>query len=289
MTQGDPTLHPDNRLPPLLELDQVTVRRDAQKVLDALTLVIEQKSHTAIIGPNGAGKTSLLKLLTRQFYPSVDPADMHQGSVRIMGRSTWAVDDLRRHFGIVSGDLDQAFSQFRTGQMTGLQAVLSGFDGVRLSNFIRTTGSAQIDRAAEALTRVGASHLSGRIVSTLSTGERRRVLIARALVHRPAALVLDEPSAGLDITARHSFLDQLERIAEEGTTIVLVTHHVEEIIRSIGHVIYLRGGAAISAGNRRELLVEPRLSDLFGISLRLIDQGNGRQLAVPSFRGAAGR
>lgn len=251
----------------LLELENVSVVRDHNRILDNLSLAIPNHQHTAILGPNGSGKTSLLKILIRQFYPSVE--DDQTGAVRIFGRSVWNVGELRQHLGIVSGELDHEFAAPRSGRMTALQAVLSGLDGVRLVSRITSQDSQSIDAAREALARMGAASLESRTLATMSTGERRRVLIARALIHRPAALVLDEPTTGLDIAARGQFLDQLDALAAQGTTIVLVTHHIEEIIAAISHVVLLKSGKLFAMGTRNQRIESRTMSELFDCPVKV--------------------
>lgn len=264
--------------PWLLEIDQVTVVRGPIRILDRLSLRIPSSTHTVILGPNGSGKTSLLKLLIRQFYPSVDQG--YTGEVRIFGQVVWNVAELRQRLGIVSGELDHEFASPRSGQMTALEAVLSGLDGVRILGHIGHHNQADWDRAREALQRSGAEGLEQRTLRTMSTGERRRVLIARALIHRPDALVLDEPTTGLDVAARHRFLDQLEQIAAGGTTVVLVTHHAEEIIEPIQYCIMLNHGRVYAEGTRAECLTNERVSELFDYPLAITAEGQSGRLRI---------
>ncbi len=262
---------------PLLRLANVTVTRSdggrTVTLLDKLSLRIAQGEHTVLLGPNGSGKTSLLKLLNRQFYPSID--DGQSGQVEILGRSTWHVDELRRQLGIVSGDLDREFALPRSGRMTALQAVLSGFDGVQLLSFTDQSDPMRLRRAAEALEQADAGPLADRSLMTLSTGERRRVLIARALVHRPHALILDEPTTGLDIAASGHFLDTIRGLARSGITIVLVTHHVEEIFPEIRSAVLLKGGRTFAVGPSVDLLRSDLVGQLFGVSIELGRSADG--------------
>jgi len=245
----------------LLELENVTVKRGMRRILDRVSVSIPMAQHTAILGPNGSGKSSLLKLLIRQFYPSID--ENQSGMVRILGESVWNVSELRKNLGIVSGELDHEFASPRSGRMTGLQAVLSGLDGVKLVSGIAHIDKTSIEAARMALSRFGATQLENQTLATMSTGERRRVLISRALIHQPKALVLDEPTTGLDIAARHRFLVHLQELAQSGTTIILVTHHVEEMIPAIGHVIFLKEGRTSRTGTVDELIRDQPLTDLF--------------------------
>jgi iron complex transport system ATP-binding protein len=129
-------------------------------------------------------------------------------------------------------------------------------------------------RTAEALERMGVSHLARRRLDEMSSGEARRVLLARALVTSPRALVLDEPTTGLDLTARHDFMERVRQVARGGTTLILITHHIEEIVPEIGRVILLRQGKVVADGPKERVLTARHLSDLFGASIAL-DQHDG--------------
>ncbi|WP_164101727.1 ABC transporter ATP-binding protein [Candidatus Laterigemmans baculatus] len=265
---------------PLLEVSDVTVQRGEVTILDSLSVSIPEGRHTAVLGPNGSGKTSLLNVLLRHFYPSVGAAG-HQGTVRILGQSVWEVAALRRQMGVVSSAVDAAFSSGRTGRMTGGEAVASGYTATELPEFgVPMTGET-VENARRALDRVDAAHLLHRHVATLSTGERRRVLIARALVHRPRILILDEPTTGLDLVARHHFLAMLRRIAQGGeVTLVIVTHHTEEILPEVEHVVLLERGRVAFAGPKEKALTDERLSALYKMPLRLEHREDGTSVAI---------
>ncbi len=247
---------------PLLQLADATVVLGGTRVLDRLTLAIATGEHTAILGPNGAGKSTFIKLLTLQQYPLA--VEHGPPPIRVFGRDRWDVFTLRSQLGIVSADLHDRFVQGNSnGTITGVEAVVSGFfasQGVFAHQ--RVTGAMR-RQAADALERVGAEHLAVKTLDTMSTGEARRVLIARALVHEPHALVLDEPTRGLDLVARHAFLERVRAIAQEGTTILLVTHHVDEIIPEIDRVVLLKGGRVAADGTKAEVLTAARLGDAF--------------------------
>lgn len=253
----------------LLELERVSVCRGETHLLREVSLQIPQGRHTVILGPNGAGKTSLLRVLERELYPSIE-RDGHQGRVQILGRSDWDVGELRRRMGIVSALLDRDFSHGRSGNMTVAEAVASGFTATKLTAFsVALTADVQAAVMA-ALEQVAAIHLADRTLATLSTGERRRVLIARGLVHTPQLLVLDEPTTGLDIAARHTFLDVLTNlVATPGLTVLLVTHHLEEIVPGLDHAVLLDQGAIAFDGPTSEALTNERISTLFGLPVRL--------------------
>lgn len=232
-------------------------------MLDDLTLTILSGEHAAILGANGAGKSTFIKLLTLQQYPLA--TDRELPPIRVFGQERWDVLTLRAQLGIVSADLHDRFVHGNSnGVITGLDAVLSGyFASYGIFAHQRVT-AAMRRQAAEALDRVGAGSLAQQMLDTMSTGEARRVLIARALVQQPKALVLDEPTRGLDVVARHHFMERVRALAQQGTTLLIVTHHVEEIIPEVSRVILLKNGRIVSDGTKREVLTASGLTDAFG-------------------------
>jgi len=249
-----------------LELRAVNVARGDRVVLHDVNLTIRAGEHVAILGPNGCGKSTLILAMTCQVYPIVRPGM----SVRIFGRERWDLTQLRRHFGVVaSGLLGGELPGERTAVTTGLDAVIAGFfSASTLWPNLHVTDEMR-ERAAEALERMEAMHLAGRLVGEMSAGEKRRILIARALVHRPRQLLLDEPSNALDLAAQRDLRETLRRLAAEGTGLVLVTHHLGDILPEIERVILMRGGRIVADGPREELLTEARLSELFHAPVRI--------------------
>ncbi|MGH9591066.1 MAG: ABC transporter ATP-binding protein [Terracidiphilus sp.] len=244
-----------------LEMRGVNVARGERVVLHDVFLSIGAGEHVAIMGPNGCGKSTLILTMTCQIYPMVRPG-MH---VRIFGRERWDLTELRKHFGVVGADLPGE----RTAVTTGLDAVIAGFfSASTLWPNLHVT-DAMRDRAAEALERMEATHLAGQLVGAMSAGEKRRIVIARALVHRPRQLLLDEPSNALDLAAQRELRETLRRLAREGTGLVLVTHHLGDILPEIERVILMRGGRIVGDGPRQELLTEARLSELFCTPVRI--------------------
>ena len=247
---------------PVLELLNATVVKADRRVLDNLSLRIATGEHTAIVGPNGAGKSVLVRLLTHEDR-AVAPAD-GASPVRVFGSDNWNVFELRSQLGIVSADLHHRFVAGNSeGRITGEAAVLSAFlasDGILRYGVVTDQ---MRERAAEALGRMGAGHLARRWLDELSSGEARRVLLARALVTSPRALVLDEPTTGLDLVARHDFMERVRQIAREGTTLILITHHIDEIVPEIERVTLLREGQVAASGPKRAMLTAARLSELF--------------------------
>ena len=253
-----------------LELIDASVILGGARVLDALTMTIPVGQHTAILGPNGAGKSTLVKLLTLQLYPAAR-SDMARrepetvrSPIRVFGQDRWDVFALRTRLGIVSADLHERFVKGNSnGVLTGADAVISGFFATYGVFAHQRVTDQMRRRAREALARVDAAHLERRTLDTVSTGEARRILIARALVHDPEVLVLDEPTRGLDLVARHQFMADVAAVAREGTTILLVTHYLDEIIPEIDRVILLKRGRIVADGAKRDVLTAASLGDAF--------------------------
>lgn len=247
---------------PVLELHNATVIKGDRAVLDGLTLAIQADEHTAILGPNGAGKSALVRLLTHEDRPRA--AEGGPPPVRVFGHDSWDVFELRTQLGIISSDLHHRFVFGNNeGRVTAEAAVLSGFFATQGILRYGVVTPEMRRRAADALARMGVSHLTRRRLDEMSSGEARRVLLARALITAPRALVLDEPTTGLDLVARHAFMERVREVARGGTTLVLITHHIEEIVPEIQRVILLRDGRVLEAGPTRAVLTADRLGALF--------------------------
>ncbi len=254
----------------LLTIDRASVMQGDRLVLDQLTLRLADGQHTAILGPNGSGKSTLVKLIARHLYPLAQRDG--SGTVRIFGRDRWNVAELRSLLGNVSPAVQLDYTSDTPVEV--FDAVVSGFFAARGTSFNHQITDDMRARATEALTQVGATSLVGRDMVSLSTGEARRVLIARALVHRPRALLLDEPCAGLDMASRRHFLESLRALARSGTTLLLVTHHVEEILPEIDNVVLLRDGRVFKQGDKSSTLTDGALSETFGMPVRVTTHGN---------------
>ncbi|MBI5832596.1 MAG: ATP-binding cassette domain-containing protein [Armatimonadetes bacterium] len=259
---------------PLLQIDGATLVKGAGAViLDNLSLSVAHGEHLALLGANGSGKTSLIGLLTRREWPLLRPD--RQPVVRLFGEATWDVHELRRLMGIVTPEMDRDFVAERC---TAREAVLSGFFAAR-GLWRRDITPAMESATTAALARLDVSHLADRRLDTMSTGEVRRILIARALVHRPPALLLDEPTAGLDLVCRRAFLNLLRQLADD-TTILLVTHHVEEILPEMQRVVLLRAGRLVFDGPKTEALSNHRLAAAFGSDIVVTQRDGWYQAAV---------
>ena len=251
---------------PLLELENVRVMRGERAALRDVSLRIESGEHVCILGPNGCGKSTLIKTITRECYPLA-----REGSgMRILGRERWDIFELRSHLGIVTPDLLASC----TTDSTGRDVVLSGFFSSTRIFPHHHPDTEHLRRADEALRRLGVAHLADRAVMQMSSGEAKRTLIARALVHEPHTLLFDEPSNALDIAAQFQLRAAMRELARGGLAILLVTHHVSEIIPEIERVILLRDGEILADGAKTDVLTEENLRALFGVDVRL-HQHNG--------------
>ena len=251
---------------PLIDFQNVTVERGGRAALDGVTLSIAEGEHAAILGPNGSGKSTLIKVISRELYPRLKSEPW---SLRILGRERWHLFDLRHHLGIVSND----WMQMCTRDYSGYEIVLSGFFGsVGIwPNHHVTAGMEQKARAVMDLLEI--PHLAGRNTGEMSSGEARRILIARALVHDPQALMLDEPTTSLDLHATRELRNILSKLATTGVGILMVTHHLPDIIPEIDRVVMLRDGAVYADGPKRELLKSSTLSGLFGTQVEVLERG----------------
>jgi iron complex transport system ATP-binding protein len=251
---------------PLIELENVTVQRGPRVALDRVTLSIAQGEHVAILGPNGSGKSTLMKLISRDLYPrqTAEP-----WSLRILGSESWDLFELRNRIGLVSND----WMQMCTRSFSGLEIVLSGFFGsVGIWPYHDVTREMEAT-AREAMETLEIAHLAERSTDHMSSGEARRFLIARALVHGPQALMLDEPTTSLDLRATDELRQMLSKLARRGIGIIMVTHHLPDIIPEIERVVTIRGGRIVRDGAKREVLEAGALSELFGLRVEVLKRG----------------
>jgi len=233
------------------------VVRSGRTILAVDEFVVREGEHLAILGPNGAGKSTLIGLLTREIHPLwADPYPvLFRGEPRI------ELAQARKLLGVVSS----AWQETVRAHLSVREVVLGGrFGALGVPPHLRSAVTPADERAAEsAIDELGIGALADRDMMTLSTGEARRALIARSIVHDPAVLVLDEPAAGLDPTAAWHLREAMRGLAEGGRTLVLVTHHIEDIVRQIDRVVMLRDARIVADGMKCNLLTGPVLSDLF--------------------------
>jgi len=257
---------------PFIEIERVTVYRGDTCVFHDLSLAINQGTHAAILGPNGAGKSTFLKLLAGEVHPL--PRD--ETHIRLFGEEQWNVWDVRKRLGLVSHDLQHQYME----QVTGLKVVLSGYYASIGTYGHQDYTYAQIAQAHAVMEELGIGLLTDRRFAEMSTGEQRRCLLGRALVHDPVALVLDEPTSGLDLTATFHYLDVVRAHMKKGKTVLLVTHHLHEIPPEVERVILLKGGGVFEDGEKSRVLTEANLTRLFDRSIALV-HAHGWYQALP--------
>jgi iron complex transport system ATP-binding protein len=256
--------------PLALRLTSVDVVRPPVTILDGVDWTIRPGERWVVLGPNGSGKTTLLRLASLYLHPT-------RGIVEVLGERLGRVD-VRRHRRRV-GLVSPALADLLRPDIAALDAVMSAREAA-LETWWHTYGDDDRTHARDLLTRMGAGALSDRAFGTLSSGERQRVLLARSLWGDPGLVLLDEPTAGLDLGAREDLVARLTSLADDPSTppTVLVTHHVEEIPRGFTHALLLRAGRIVEAGPIDTALTAPALSEAFGLALEL-DRRAGRYAA----------
>lgn len=251
-------------MPPFLELKHVNVARGENIVLRDINLSVNTGEHIAILGPNGCGKSTLIKTITCECYPIVEDGM----DVCIFGRARWDLTELKKRLGVVSTELPGK----HTLTTTGRDAVLTGFfsSSTLWPNLIVTDEMRA--RADEVLALIDADPLRDKLVGHMSAGQQRRIMIGRALVASSRMLLLDEPSNALDLAAQRDLRELLRHLAQQGTGILLITHHVSDIIPEIERILMMKDGRIAADGPRKTLLTEERLSDLFQTEVRLTER-----------------
>ncbi len=249
---------------PFLRLSHVNVARGETIVLHDISLAVNAGEHIAILGPNGCGKSTLIKTITCECYPIAEP----ETEVSIFGRSRWDLTELKKRLGVVSPELPGR----HTLTTTGGDAVLTGFFSSSTLWPNLTVTDAMRARTDQVLALIDAEPLRDKLVGHMSAGQQRRIMIGRALVASSQMLLLDEPSNALDLAAQADLRNLLRRLAQQGTGIILITHHVSDIIPEIDRILMMKDGHIVDDGLRSELLTEGRLSDLFRTEVRLTER-----------------
>ncbi len=257
---------------PILDIQHATVYRGETCVFSDFSFALQEGEHAAIVGPNGAGKSTLLKLLAG----GVHPLPLDETRISLFGEEGGNVWEARKRLGIVSHDLQRDYLICAEG----LNVILSGYYASNDTYEYQEFSEAQVARAHEVMKELGVESLAGRRFGHLSTGEQRRFLLGRALVHDPSVLVLDEPTSGLDLKACFQYLDLLRAQIRKGKTVLLVTHHLHEIPPEIERVVLLKEGQIIADGSKANLLTDVNLSRLFDQPVTLV-RANGWYQALP--------
>jgi iron complex transport system ATP-binding protein len=251
-------------MPPFLHLAHVNVARGDNVVLHDINLTVNTGEHIAILGPNGCGKSTLIKTITCECYPIVTP----QTQVSIFDRERWDLTELKKRLGVVSAELPGR----PTLETTGRDSVLTGFfsSSTLWPNLVVT--SQMRERAEQILELVDAADFADKPVGQMSAGQQRRIMIGRALVGSAGMLLLDEPSNALDLAAQAELRALLRKLAQEGTGIMLITHHIADIPPEIDRILMMQDGRIVADGPKSELLTAKRLSALFKTEVRLSER-----------------
>lgn len=279
---------------PLLDIHRIDVYRGNTQVFADFSLQIERGCNTAILGPNGSGKTTFLKLFSRELHPAAGSGSQANGEsdgggngerkrksreswIKSYGRELWNVWELRKRFGIVSHELQERY----LAQTIGREVILSGYHSSVGTSVRQEFSEEQRLQAEEILERLEITRLADRPFGSMSTGEQRRFLLARALIHDPEVLLLDEPTAGLDLKAAAGYFAILHKLMQQGKTVLLVTHHIHEILPGIERVVLLKSGRVLADGPKRDILNSPWLSRLYDMQIT-VHESRGYYYAVPN-------
>ena len=255
----------------IVKLHDVSVNRGTTQILRNINWQMRMGEKWAVLGPNGAGKTTLLQLISGYIFPA-------SGSVEVLGEQFGISDitEIRSRIGLATANVLNRIGFDETVHDAVISSV-HGVTGIGLERY------ADLDekRAAELMTEWSLSDLANKRIANISDGERKRLLIARALMPNPELLLLDEPTAALDLGSREALLKKLQNLClkDDAPAIVMVTHHVEEIPTGITHVLLLRGGKAIASGPVEQVISSVTLSATYGVPV-VVHQNDGRWFAT---------
>ena len=254
----------------MIDIQDVTVYQQQTPVLQHFSLRVERGERVAILGPNGAGKSTLLKLISRELYPVV-----RDGShVRLYGSESVNLWELRSRIGFVSHELQEDYTPYTRA----LDVILSGLFGAIGRHDHLQASEEQRQRAIDLLQQIGLIDQEQQMFQRLSTGQKRRLLLARALIHQPEALILDEPANGLDMGASALMLKQMRQFCQQNGSMLIATHHVDEIIPEIERVVLLSQGTVVADGPKEEVLTGANLSALYQTPLEISEQNGWYRL-----------
>ncbi|MEC9416052.1 MAG: ATP-binding cassette domain-containing protein [Pseudomonadota bacterium] len=247
----------------LFEAHKVDLYRGTKRVFSNLNLTIHNNESVAIFGPNGAGKTTLLKAINREIYP----ATKNDSWIKILGKKVWNVWQLRSKIGIVSDDLLLAYNRNTIGR----DVILSGFySSVGVQGILQEQiTKEQIEKTRNIMHDLDITDFAKKPLHKMSMGQQKRYLLARALVHNPQTILLDEPTTGLDLAGTFKYLEILTQLKNERCNIILISHNLLEITEIIDRVILLSNGKIIADGNKTDVISEENLSIAFDMKIGL--------------------
>lgn len=239
-------------------------------VIQDLCLKLKLGESTTILGPNGAGKSTIVNLINRNLYPLVKP----NSHLKLFGNSTINIWQLRTSIGIASSDLETRFSPY----IRAKELILSGFFGSTSLGRDQSPNLQQLAKSESLLQQLDLNSFAHQPFRQLSDGQRRRLMIARSLVHNPKVLVLDEPCRALDLKACHQLLDIMRELCNQGTTLLVVTHRIDTIIPEMRRILFVKDGKLCADGTPKQLLLDNELSDLFNTPLRVFEHKGYKQV-----------
>jgi iron complex transport system ATP-binding protein len=248
----------------IIEIYNASVIKDDCTLLDSISLVINIGEHAAVIGPNGSGKTSLLKLITKDYYPIFNEGKSY---IKIFKKTNLSIFELRSKIGILSDNPQNAYNR----KCIGRNVILSGFFGsIGIYSYQKITEKMH-QKVDEILDFLEIKDLSHKRLDQMSSGEANRFLVGRALVNDPDVLILDEPTSNLDIKSANIFLSYIQKIAKKGKTIIMVTHNLGDIIPEIERVIMMKNGRIFKDGKKEDILISENMSILFDSKIEVIN------------------
>ena len=252
----------------IIDFENINVGYDEKIILKNITLKIKEKEHWAILGANGSGKSTLMKLIQSEIHPRRDKPFKKE----ILGKATYSIFELKKQLGIITNDLHNYFAT-HGNLLTCYEVVLSGhYSSIGVFKHQDFTIE-QHEKAKETMKFLEIEHLANKYVEAMSTGELRKCIVARALIHEPKAFVLDEPTVGLDIKAQINFIKMLRKLALN-CSIILVTHHLEEIFEEIENVALIYNNTIYKSGKKEEILTSANLSEIFETNVHINEKNN---------------
>lgn len=258
-----------NPIDHIIDFQNIYVSYGKSSVLKNVNLKIKQGEHWAILGANGSGKTTLIKLISNDLYPHAK----YPYKKKILGDENWNIFDLKKHLGIITNDLHNYYESHGYF-VTAYEVILSGFYSSIGVFDHQIFSEEQYQKVYDILDFLELSNIQTKKVNQMSTGELRRCIIGRALIHNPKALILDEPTVGLDIKAQNTFIKFIQKLSTK-TSIILITHHIEEIFEEITHAALIHKQTIFKQGRKENILTSKNLSEIFDIKLDL-QKENGR-------------
>jgi len=232
-------------------------------VLKEINLTIKEGEQWVILGANGSGKTTLLKLMSNDLYPNTH----YKFKKEILEKEDWDIFDLKKKFGIITNDLHNDF-KYNAAFSTGFEIVRSGFFASLGKIKHHTFTQEQDDKTTLIMKSLEITNLSEKRAKQMSTGELRKCIIARALIHNPKALLLDEPTSGLDIKAQLNFIDLIRKLTKK-LSVIIITHHIEEVFDEITHVALIANNEIFKQGKKEEVLTSSNISKVFDLDVAI--------------------